>query len=100
MPVPEGLVGRYIQVVAKMRYGADGGDSVRHVESARPFSTVRGRRVFHDGGPDGDKSVNEEPTYVYFEADDNINLPDRIAAGGVIAAPVAKRATTRRATDK
>ena len=100
MPVPEGLTGRYIQVVAKMRYGADGGDSVRHVESARPFSTVKGRRVFHDGGPDGDKSVSDEPTYVTIEADDNINVQFHIDQGGLIPAPVAKRATTRKATDK
>lgn len=100
MPVPEGLTGRYIQVVAKMRFGADGGDGVRHTESARPFSTVRGRRMFQDGGPGGDKSVSEEPTYVQIHIDDKIDIQSHIASGGLIPAPESATARKKRLAEE
>ncbi len=94
MPVPEGLTGRYIQIVHKIRFGADGGDSVRHTESARPFILVRGRRHYQDGGPGGDKSASKSPTYVTVHVDDKINVQSHIASGGLIPAPVKKRKTS------
>jgi len=88
MAVSKDLCGRYIQTVAKMRFGSDLGDSVRHVESHRPFVTTRGKRHYQDGGPGGDKSVQEEPTYVWVEANDAINVQLLIVAGGLIPAPL------------
>lgn len=91
MPVPEGLVGRYIQVTHKLRFGADGGDGVRHTVSARPFVLMRGLRHFQDGGPKGDKSVSKSPTYVQIHSDDKLDVQFLIDIGGLIPAPVKKR---------
>ena len=99
MPVPAGLTGRYIQRTHRLRFGKDAGDSFGHTVSERPFQTVRGKRVFQDGGPEGDKSVSDKPTYVTIEADDNINVQFHIDQGGLIPAPVATRAT-KKATGK
>ena len=100
MPVPDGLVGRYIQQTHRLRFGKDAGDSFGHTVSERPFVTQRGKRIFQDGGPGGDKSVKKEPTYVTIEVDDNINVQFHIDQGGLIPAPVARRTTVKKVTGK